>query len=160
MNDYTEFLKKKKITDIPTGLKTIPKLNPLLKEFQHDIVSWALRRGRACIFADCGMGKTFMQIEWARCIPGNVLIVTPLAVSEQTIREAKKFNDEIPVYSSDGTVKSKITITNYERIEKFNPKYYKGIVLDESSILKSFTGKTRNMIIDNWSIVPYRLSCT
>ena len=129
--DYQEFLQKKKVIDTPTGLKDIPKLNAKMKPFQHDITSWALRRGRACIFADCGMGKTLMQLEWARAIPGNVLIFAPLAVAEQTIREGEKFGINGIQYSDDGKPRGKITITNYERIEKFNPEDYNGIVLDE-----------------------------
>lgn len=158
--NYDEFLAKKKIIDSPTGLKSIPTLNPMLFDFQRDIVSWALKRGRAAIFADCGMGKTPMQLEWARNIPGNVLIVAPLAVSAQTIREAQKFHEETIEYSPDGSVKTRVTITNYERMEHFNPADWNGIVLDESSILKSYTGKYRTDLIERFGQVPYRLACT
>ncbi len=158
--DYKEFLDNKKIVDVSTGLKEIPELNPMLFDFQKDIVKWALKRGRACIFADCGMGKTPIQLEWAHHVPGNILIVAPLAVSSQTIREAVKFHEEEVLYSPDGTIKSRITITNYERLEHFNPDDFNGIVLDESSILKSYTGKYRNMIIDKYKNVPFRLACT
>lgn len=158
--DYGDFLKKKAIVDRATGLKEIPELNPMLFDFQRDIVAWALRRGRAAIFADCGMGKTPMQLEWARHIPGNVLIVAPLAVSAQTIREAEKFHEEKVVYSSDGSVPSRISITNYERMHMFNPENYTGIVLDESSILKSYTGKYRTDLIERFGNVQYRLACT
>ena len=158
--DYEAFLESKKVIDVPTGIKEIPELNPMLFPFQRDIVSWALRRGRACIFADCGMGKTPMQLEWAKNIPGDVLIFAPLAVAEQTIREAAKFGIHDVSYSGDGSKKGKITITNYERIEKFNPSDYTGVVLDESSILKSFNGKYRTDLVDNWSTVPFRLACT
>ena len=129
--DYSEFLEKKRIIDKATGLSSVPDLNPMLFDFQRDIVQWALKRGRAAIFADCGMGKTAMQLEWARHIPGNVLIVAPLAVSAQTIREAEKFHEEKIIYSADGSVPSRISITNYERMEHFNPDNYTGIVLDE-----------------------------
>ena len=139
--EYQEYLDKKKVTDIPTGLKDIPELCHDMKPFQHDIVAWALRRGRACIFSDCGTGKSLMQIEWARNVPGDVLIFAPLAVAEQTIREGEKFGVSGIQYSDDGTKRGKITITNYERIEKFNPADYTGLVLDESSIIKSFNGK-------------------
>lgn len=158
--DYQEFLESKKVIDVPTGLKEVPELNSMLFPFQHDIVGWALKRGRACIFADCGMGKTGMQLEWARHIPGDVLIFAPLAVAEQTIREADKFGISGVEYSGDGKKRGKITITNYERIEKFNPSDYTGVVLDESSILKSYTGKYRNDLIENWGKVPFRLACT
>ena len=158
--DYYEFLKHKAIDDAPSGLVDVPDLNPMLFDFQHDIVSWALRRGRACIFADCGMGKTPMQLEWARHIPGNVLIVAPLAVASQTIREAVKFHEEPMQYSEHGEVPTRVSITNYERLEHFDPANYTGIVLDESSILKSYTGKIRNEIIERFGKIQYRLACT
>lgn len=157
--EYQEFLECKKVIDKPTGLIDIPELNPMLFPFQHDIVSWALRRGRACIFADCGMGKTPMQLEWAHNVPGDVLIFAPLAVSDQTIREAKKFWIGDIEYSGDGTKRGKITITNYERMEKFNPEDFNAVVLDESSILKSYTGRFRTELIERWNL-PFRLACT
>ena len=157
---YKEFLEQKKIEDRPTGLEVIPDLNPMLFDFQSDIVKWALKRGRACIFADCGMGKTPMQLEWAHHIPGNVLIVAPLAVSSQTIGEARKFHEDEIVYSERGEVPSRVSITNYERLEHFDPANYTGIVLDESSILKSYTGKIRTDIIERFSAVQYKLACT
>lgn len=85
MSAYAEFLREKTLTDQPTGLAIVPALNDRLFDFQRDIVAWALRRGRAAIFADCGMGKTLMQLEWARHLPGRVLILAPLAVSTQTV---------------------------------------------------------------------------
>lgn len=158
--EYSEFLASKKIVDAPTGLVDIPQLNSMLFDFQRDIVAWALKRGRAAIFADCGMGKTAMQLEWAHHIPGNVLIVAPLAVSAQTIREAEKFHEEVVKYSPDGSIGSRITITNYERLEHFDPSKFNGIVLDESSILKSYTGKYRTDLIERFGNVPFRLCCT
>lgn len=157
---YSDFLESKRIVDKPTGLKTIPALNSQLFDFQADIVRWALRRGRAAIFADCGMGKTLMQLEWAKHIPGRVLIVAPLAVSSQTIREADKFHEETIEYSMHGEGASRILITNYERIESFDPDDFAGIVLDESSILKSYTGKYRTDLIERFGQVQYRLACT
>lgn len=156
---YSEFLNQKKVVDVDTGLSDVPDLNPMLFDFQRDIVRWALRRGRAAIFADCGLGKTPMQLEWANHVPGNVLIVAPLAVSKQTIREGAKFGISVDG-SQDGSHSSKITITNYERLQHFNPSEFTGIVLDESSILKSYTGKYRNELIENWGQVPFRLACT
>jgi len=158
--EYHEFLKSKTSVSAPTGLDIVPELNKMLFDFQHDIVKWALKRGRACIFSDCGTGKTPMQLEWAKHIPGKVLIVAPLAVSAQTIREAEKFGIDDIQYSPDGTVHGHITITNYERLEKFNPSDFTGVVLDESSILKSYTGKFRNYIIKSFKNVPFRLACT
>ena len=158
--EYTEFLESKATVDLPTGINRPLVEVPGTFDFQRDIVKWALRRGRASVFADCGMGKTLMQLAWAEEVHGDVLIVAPLAVSGQTIGEAHKFGTQIPVYSGDGSRASKITITNYERIERFNPEDYGGIVLDESSILKSPTGKYRTMILDRFGKIPFRLACT
>lgn len=157
---YSYFLEEKQIKDVATGLQDTPEINPMLFDFQADIVRWALKRGRSCIFADCGMGKTPMQLEWARHVPGNVLIVAPLAVSSQTIREAEKFHEEKIIYSQHGEIESRVSITNYERLDHFNPENYTGIVLDESSILKSYSGKIRNEIIERFGSVPFRLACT
>jgi len=158
--DYNDFLDKKRFKDIPTGITNKPKINDQLFDFQRDIVTWALKRGRACIFADCGLGKTPMQIEWAKHIPGDVLMVAPLAVADQTIQEGVKFGVNGITYSEKGDKKGKYTITNYERLENFNPMDYTGIVLDESSILKSYTGKYRTMLIDRFTSIPFRLACT
>ncbi len=158
--EYKTFLESKSIEATPTGME-VEDLNPMLFDFQHDITRWALRRGRACIFADCGMGKTPMQLEWARHIPGRVLIVAPLAVSAQTIREARKFGiTNLEYMPEEVLINGQNGITNYERLGKFDPSHYEGIVLDESSILKSFTGKIRTDIIERFSVIPYRLACT
>ena len=113
-----------------------------LFDFQKYLVEWSLRKGRSAIFADCGLGKTPMQLVWAenvvRKTNGNVLIVTPLSVSKQTIMEGKKFGIGA-ARSKDGQPQGKITVTNYEQLSKFNPADYIGFVSDESSILKSFT---------------------
>jgi len=160
MNRYDEFLAKKATVEQPTGLSDVPDLNPDLFPFQRDIVSWALRRGRAAIFADCGLGKTPMQLDWARHVPGDVLILAPLAVSTQTVREGDKF--EIPVnYCRDQSqVGNGITITNYEMLDRFDPSAFHGVVLDESSILKAYDGKTRTRIIEAFQQTPFRLACT
>ena len=158
--DYQQLLDQKQIEDKPTGLSEVGELNPMLFQFQKDIVEWALRRGRASIFADCGMGKTPMQLEWAKHIPGKVLILAPLAVSKQTMREADKFGIKGLTYSSNGEIDSKITITNYERLHHFDLSVFTGIVLDESSILKAYTGKYRTEIIEKSKQIPFRLACT
>jgi len=164
MNSYEEFLKKKKIIEVPTGIKEVPDLNPILFDYQKDIVKWALKRGRACIFADCGMGKTFMQLEWARVVQeytgGSVLILAPLAVSEQTIAEAKKIDIDVERLVSDTFGNPGIYIVNYEQYHKYNHLTWDGIVLDESSILKSYTGKYRNEIIESTKNIAFRLACT
>jgi DNA modification methylase len=129
--DYAEFLNGKAITETPTGLDVVPELNPMLFDFQRDIVRWALRRGRAAIFADCGLGKTPMQLEWARHVPGNVLILAPLAVSTQTVREGDKFGIEVRYCREQSQVEPGITITNYEMLDHFDPGAFAGVVLDE-----------------------------
>lgn len=158
MKDYLSFLKKKEVIASPLGIVP-PELNHQLFDFQADIVRWALKRGRAAIFADCGMGKTPMQLEWARHIPGKVLILAPLAVAEQTVREGQKFGIDV-VYQRYGSEGEKITITNYEMMGNFDEHAYKGIILDESSILKAQDGKTRKLIIDTFAKTDYRLACT
>lgn len=161
MKTYDDFLRTKLRLDSGTGLTDIPALNPALFDFQADIVRWALRCGRAAIFADCGMGKTPMQLEWARHVADEVLILAPLAVATQTVREAEKFG--IPGISyarGPRQVSSRITITNYEMLERFDPAQFRGVVLDESSILKAYDGKTRTAIIEAFSDTPFRLACT
>lgn len=158
--DYSAFLSRKALVDPATGLRSIPTLNPMLFDFQRDITSWALRRGRAAIFADCGLGKTPMQLEWAQHIPGDVLILAPLAVAAQTVREGAKFGIEVHQARQQSDVRSGITIANYEMLEHFRPEAFAGIVLDESSILKAYDGKTRTAIIEAFAKTPFKLACT
>ena len=156
---YERFLELKQIKLDECGIDiSVDVLNPKLFDFQRDIVRWALRKGRAALFCDCGLGKTPMQLEWAQRVPGRVLILAPLAVAQQTIREANKFDIEA-AYARE-TCDAKITVTNYEMLSHFSAADYQGIVLDESSILKSFDGVFRNLIIDTFSKTPFRLACT
>ena len=156
---YERFLELKTIKLDECGIDVpLDALNSKLFDFQRDIVRWALRKGRAALFCDCGLGKTPMQLEWANKVPGRVLILAPLAVAQQTIREANKFGIEA-AYARE-TCSAKITVTNYEMLSHFSAADYQGIVLDESSILKSFEGVFRNQIIDTFSKTPYRLACT
>lgn len=154
---YRDFLESKAIKSFARGIK--PKaVNPMLFDFQRDIVKWALQKGRAAIFADCGLGKSFMQLEWAKQVPGKTLILAPLAVAPQTVREGVKLGIEV-IYSRK-PVDAPITITNYEMLDHFNPGDYAGIVLDESSIIKHFEGKFRNQIIEQFGDTHYKLACT
>ena len=116
MTEYAAFLAAKAAVDPMTGLTEIPPLNPQLFEFQRDIVAWALRRGRAAVFADCGMGKTPIQLEWARHVPGRVLILAPLAVAAQTLREADKFGVPDIAYSRTGDSEANYCATNGPKV--------------------------------------------
>lgn len=160
---YREFLKSKRIAVAPSGFESVGTLNPKLFDFQRDIVRWALRKGKACIFADCGLGKTAMQLEWARHVVEQsgrpVLIFAPLAVSQQTQREGVKFGIEVQVCRSQRDCRQGISITNYEMLEQFDPSAFAGIVIDESSILKG-DGPMRKAITDFARAIPYRLACT
>ncbi len=135
----------------------------LLYPFQREIVEWALAKGRAAIFADCGLGKTPMQLDWSRNVAdraGDVLILAPLAVSSQTAREGQKFGVPVTVCREIQDVRPGVNVTNYERLERFTGHSWAGIVLDESSILKAFDGKTRQWLTAYAQSIPFRLCCT
>jgi hypothetical protein len=140
-------------------------LNAFLMPFQAAITGWGIRRGRAAFFEDCGTGKTIQQLEWARHVSAYtqkpVLIYAPLAVSQQTKREGLKFGIEVNVCRSQADVVAGINITNYEKLQHFGEALqFGGIVLDESSILKGFDGKTRKALTEWASVIPFRLACT
>ena len=157
--NYAAFVESKQIYLADAGLREIPELNAMLYGFQRDIVAWSLRKGRTALFCDCGMGKTPMQLEWANHVPGPVLILAPLAVAQQTVREGKKFGIDIRYERALSKLFDQ-TITNYDMLEKFDASKYAGVVLDESSILKSYDGAFRNLIIESFSQTPFRLACT
>ena len=162
---YQEFLKNKRFVLESSGFDIDKsELNPMLYEFEKDIVRWALKKGKACIFADCGLGKTAIQLSWAcqvhKHTGGKVLILAPLAVADQTKREAEKFGYSAKVVDCQENCVDGINITNYEKLDRFVAKEFVGIVLDESSILKSYHGKVRTAIIQNFHDVPYKLACT
>ena len=161
---YKAFLESKQVAVEPSGF-TPDSLCSDLFEFQSDIDRWALERGRAAIFADCGLGKTPMQLQWAESVTRKlnkpVLIHAPLAVSKQTEREGKKFGIPVKVVASDIEVRGPgVYVTNYEKMQHFDPSRFGGVVLDESSILKSFSGATRNMLIERYYNTPMKLACT
>lgn len=164
--EYDEFLKNKAFVIESCGIEVaIEEINPKLFDFQKDIVRWALSKGRAAVFADCGLGKTAMQLEWADQIRkktgSKVLIVAPLAVAAQTKNEGGKFGIEVNICSSQDDVNDDvINITNYEKLDKFIGNEFGAVVLDESSILKSYSGKMRTQIIKCFDKVPYKLACT
>ena len=160
---YADFIERKHLFCAPVGFE-VAQVNPMLYPFQADLVRWTLRRGRAALFCDCGMGKTPMQLEWAHRVAeesgGQVLILAPLAVAQQTVREAGKFGIRASYCRSHEGIKDTITVANYEMLEHFDADDFAGIVLDESSILKAYDGKTRNAIIGAFAETPYRLACT
>lgn len=162
MTSYQEFLERKSQLGGFSGFEPL-WIPDFLFDFQKSLVEWAIRKGKSAIFADCGLGKTPMQLVWAENVRRKtgkpVLIVTPLAVSNQTEREADKFGIEAK-RSQDGIVRSGIVITNYERLHNFNSNDFSGLVCDESSILKSFSGVTRKQITRFVAKMPYRLLCT
>jgi len=151
--EYSEFLKTKVKSKSQSGFDC-DKLNPNLFDFQKHIVTRALKEGKYAIFADCGLGKTLMQLSWAEAVANNtgkrVLILAPLAVRAQTLAEAVRF----------GIDTSKIDVNNYEQIDNIDCTQYVGVVLDESSILKNFTGVYKRKIIENFGQTRYKLACT
>jgi hypothetical protein len=156
---YTGFLASKAQSGHGDGF--VPDWMPDdLFAFQADLVDWSARRGRAAIFADCGLGKTPMQLTWAQNVLKHtgrpVLIVTPLAVSFQTEAEGRKFGVEAAI-SRDGTIPAGVTVTNYERLEHFDPARFGGVVCDESSAIKAFDGKRRAIVTEFMRTMPYRL---
>jgi hypothetical protein len=163
MSDYQKFIYSK--SQLCDGAGFDPVFMPdYLMDFQHALVEWAVRKGRAAIFADCGMGKTVMQLVWAWNVAHKtgkrVLILTPLAVSSQTVREANQFGMDC-YRSGDGSLGGcPVIVTNYERLHLFNPTDFVGMVCDESSILKSFDGVRRGEITQFMRKLPYRLLCT
>lgn len=160
--DYADFLAAKRARVNPTGVLLDPNdVHPALFEWQREIVAWACRVGRAAIWADTGLGKTRMQLAWANTMRGDgiALIVAPLAVCQQTVREAAKIGVE-SAYVRDMPTTPGVYVTNYEMVEHFDPSKIGAAVLDESSILKQSDGKTRTMLIGHFEPTPYRLACT
>jgi hypothetical protein len=157
--DYTQFLDAKSQRGADSGFDPV-WMPDFLFDFQQSLVEWGIRKGREGTFADCGLGKTPMGLTWASNVARKtgkpVLYLTPLAVSEQTIREGEKFGIEC-VRSKDGDSKGHIVVTNYERLHYFNHNDFAGVVCDESSILKSFAGQRRGEITQFMRKVPYRL---
>lgn len=165
MENYEDFLSTKRHIFEPSGFDIeINLLNDKLFDFQRDIVKWALKKGKCALFMDTGLGKTICQLEWANqiCIKENasVLILAPLAVSRQTAQEGKKFGINVNICRSQNDVIPGINITNYEMLEHFEPSNFIGVVLDESSIIKHFMGKTTSAIIDIFRNTKYKLACT
>jgi hypothetical protein len=162
---YREFLQRKHIEYISSGVNVdMNRLNPLLYNWQKDIVRWAICKGKSALFEDCGLGKTFQSLEWSRLVcaaeKGKVIIYAPLAVATQTAREGDKFGYGVNICRRMSDVKDGINIANYEIMENFDPDAFAGIVLDESSILKHQTSATRRYLTEAYANTPYKLCCT
>jgi len=166
--DYAEFIASKHLKPMVTGFHvSLEQINDRAKEWQRNVVQWSLNRGRAALFEDTGLGKTLQQLLWAEHVSGHtnglVLLHCPIGVRTQTKREAEKFgiNCDVVIADDDSNLPSSgIVIVNYEKIHKFDTKKFKGVVLDESSILKSFSGATKRSLCDNWKHAEFRLACT
>ena len=165
-DEYQEFLEKKKTKKIQSGFNIeIEELNPMLFDFQKFCVKRALETGKFALFEDCGLGKTIQQLEWAKQIitrcDVSVLILAPLAVIGQTIKEGLKFGYVVKeINSMDDYNDNNIYITNYDNLDNIDVSFFGGVILDESSILKNYAGKTRNTIIERFQSTPYKLACT
>jgi superfamily II DNA or RNA helicase len=162
VSSYADFLARKDRRAERVGVEIdSAELHPLLHDFQRDGTAWALRTGRAALFWDCGLGKTFAQIEWARHAAESTLLVAPLSVARQTVREARSIDADVTyVRSGQDATEPGLWITNYEMVDQFDPAMFGAVVLDESSILKSVDGKVRSRLIETFRSVPRRLACT
>ena len=160
---YRDFLERKVVVHEDNGF-TAHVDNDKLFDWQRAVVEWSLKKGKAGLFLDTGLGKTAIQLQWAHEIVssgrGDVLIVAPLAVSSQTVREAAKFDIPITHCREPEDVQPGINITNYERVDRFDASIFAGVVLDESSILKSFQGIVKNRIMSTFKQTPFKLACT
>lgn len=164
MTAYAEFLARKSLAAPLVGIDAVD-LNINLKPFQADITRWALKRGRAALFEGTGLGKTIQQLAWADAVQretqGEILIFTPLAVAQQTCREAVKFGiDGVTYVGAQDYQRTRITVTNYDRLDRFTPGDFAAVILDESSIIKAHDSQTRIALLDACRDVPYRLACT
>ncbi len=161
---YGTFLESKRLVVAPAGIEDPPPLSDRLFPFQRDITAWALRRGRAALWADCGLGKGWMALEWARVVAAEtdepVIILAPLAVSQQFRREGEKVGVHVTVCRSGDDVTPGVNVTNYDRLHRFDPETFGGVVLDESSCLKDYSSATRNALIAAFQRTPFRLACS
>jgi hypothetical protein len=161
--NYADFLARKQRVVLDYGHDVDPdEIHPSLFPFQRDITRWALRKGRAAVFADTGLGKTRIQIEWARLSGQRALILAPLAVAHQTVREAAAIGVDVRYVHNQAEADEApgIVTSNYERLHLFDPSQFGAVVLDESSILKAFSGTTKKALVKAFAATPYRLACT
>lgn len=168
MQPYRDFINGKHVRNEPSGVSVSEsELNQKLFDWQRHIVRWSLEQGRSALFADCGLGKSFMQLEWANQLhlsgeAESIILFCPIAVAEQTLGEAGKFGIESPIriVNSQEDIEPGINVTNYEKLHKFNCGSFDAVVLDESSILKSYTGSTKRALLDAFQGTKHRMACT
>ena len=165
MQDYQTFLASKRLTVKPSGFDVAPEaLSPHLFDYQRAVVKWAIRKGKAALFLDTGLGKTPCLLEWGKQVHAhagvNVLILAPLAVSKQIAREGEKFGIPVKVCREQTDCVTGLNVTNYERLHKFDASAFGAIIMDEASILKSRDGKTRTSILETFAATPYKLLAT
>lgn len=158
---YLDLLARKSITTAPTGIPNPPELHPALFDFQAAVTRWALRRGRACLFLDTGLGKSWCSLEWARIVAGHtglpVMIFTPLAVARQFVAEGAKLGIAVTHCRDASDVRPGVNVINYDRAHLLDPEAFGGVVLDESSILKDFSSKTRNILTEQYRGTRFKL---
>lgn len=163
---YSEFVAGKTPAVLPVGIESVTAsdIPPPAFRWQAELTAWALRMGRAALFEDCGLGKTLQELHWSQRIVEHtgrdVLILAPLAVAGQTLREGQRFGVEVRYCKDQGEVQPGITVTNYDRLANFDAGKFAGVVLDESSILKAFSGKTKNALVDTFAGTPFKLCAT
>lgn len=161
---YEALLAAKSIAAPVRGIENVPPLNPAMFPHQHDVTSFLLRTGCGAAFLDTGLGKSLVALEWGRVVSEvtgrPVLMLAPLAVAPQHVREAHKFGLEARVVASAEDVGAGVNVTNYAKIDHFDPSAFGGVVLDESSIIKSFTGQTTRKLMRMFAATPFRLACT
>lgn len=164
--DYAEFVARKLRRVPPTGIPSFDasRLHPSLFDHQRALVTWAIRRGRCALFADTGLGKSAMQLEWARHVAahtgGRVLILAPLAVAAQTVAEGARLGIEVAMVRESADVGERISIVNYDRLHKIDPRMFAGVVLDESSIIKHHDAKTLRLLLEAFAATPFKLCAT
>ena len=162
--DYASYVRSKLAVHPPSGIADPTIGVRRLFPFQHDLVSWALRRGRAAVFADTGLGKTGMQIAWADAVArhtsGDVLILAPLAVAAQTVAEGVACGVDVTICRDAADVRPGLNVTNYDRLHRFDPARFSGVVLDESSCIKHHDAKTLRTLLDAFAACPFRFCAT
>jgi hypothetical protein len=161
---YETFLASKRLIVEPAGIEEPPPLSEKLAPFQGDITRWALRRGRAANWADCGLGKGWMALEFGRVVAAEtqepVLILAPLAVAQQFRSEGRKLGVLVTVCRDGADVTPGVNVANYDRLHRFDPEVFGGVVLDESSCLKDYSSATRNQLLEAFARTPFKLCCS